>query len=50
MFKTFDFENLSYSNEIVKQTLPTLAFIPNKGIALVYEFKDGIYKAQTKKW
>lgn len=48
MFKTFDFENLSYSNEIVKQTLPTLAFIPNKGIALVYEFKDGIYKAQTR--
>lgn len=48
IFKNFQFEDLNFSNNILKQFLPTLAFIPKVGVVLLYEHNDGIYKGQTR--
>lgn len=49
LFNNLEFDRLNFSKEISKQFLPTLAIIPNIGLALVYEHqKDGSFKAQTK--
>ncbi len=47
IFKTFEYESLYFSKDISKQFLPCLGFIPNIGMALIYEYQNGIFKAQT---
>ena len=49
LLNNLDFENLNFSKKISKQFLPTLAFVPEIGMVLVYEYsKDGSFKAQYK--
>ena len=47
IFKTFEYESLYFSKDISKQFLPCLGFIPNIGMVLIYEYQNGIFKAQT---
>ena len=49
LLNNLDFENLNFSKELSKQFLPALAFVPEVGVVLIYEYsKDKSFKAQSK--
>lgn len=49
LFLEMGYEKLNFERVLYKQFLPTIALIPNQGLALVYEYcADGGYKIQTK--
>jgi len=49
LFSTLGYESLDFGNGILKQFLPTLALVQNKGLVFIYEvMDDGSFKVQSK--
>lgn len=49
IFENLGFETLNFSKTFSNESLPVLAFTPDNGLVIVFEFlSDGSYKIQTK--